>query len=60
VHYHLDLEFLDAINGGKQSIVLPDGGALDVSIPSGTRDGQVLRLKAKVAREWETARPAMR
>src|SRR5712664_490789 len=25
VHYHLDLEFLDAINGGKQSVVLPDG-----------------------------------
>jgi len=47
VHYHLNLEFLDAINGGKQSLVLPDGSALDVSIPPGTRDGQVLRLKGK-------------
>ena len=27
--------------------VLPDGSALDVSIPPGTRDGQVLRLKGK-------------
>jgi DnaJ-class molecular chaperone len=47
VHYHLDLSFLDAVNGGKQSIVLPDGSALDVNIPPGTRDGQILRLKGK-------------
>jgi DnaJ-class molecular chaperone len=47
VRYHLDLSFLDAVNGGKQSIVLPDGTTLDVSIPSGTRDGQILRLKGK-------------
>ena len=47
VHYHLDLSFLDAVNGGKQSIVLPDGTTLDVNIPPGMRDGQVLRLKGK-------------
>jgi DnaJ-class molecular chaperone len=47
VRYHLDLSFLDAINGGKQSIVLPDGTTLDINIPPGTRDGQVLRLKGK-------------
>ena len=47
VRYHLDLSFLDAVNGGKQSIVLPDGSTLDVSIPPGTRDGQILRLKGK-------------
>jgi DnaJ-class molecular chaperone len=47
VHYHLDLSFLDTVNGGKQSIVLPDGSALDVNIPPGTRDGQILRLKGK-------------
>ena len=47
VRYHLDLSFLDAINGGKQSIVLPDGTTLDVNIPAGTRDGQILRLKGK-------------
>src|ERR1700726_3593740 len=47
VRYHLDLSFLDAINGGKQSIVLPDGATLEVNIPPGTRDGQVLRLKGK-------------
>jgi len=47
VRYHLDLSFLDAVNGGKQSIVLPDGTTLEVNIPPGTRDGQVLRLKGK-------------
>ncbi len=47
VRYHLELSFLDAINGGKQSIVLPDGTTLDVNIPPGTRDGQILRLKGK-------------
>jgi DnaJ-class molecular chaperone len=47
VHYHLDLSFLDAVNGGKQSIGLPDGTTLDVNIPPGMRDGQVLRLKGK-------------
>jgi DnaJ-class molecular chaperone len=47
VRYHLDLSFLDAINGGKQSLVLPDGTTLDVNIPPGTRDGQILRLKGK-------------
>lgn len=45
--YHLELNFLDAVNGGKQSIVLPDETTLEVNIPPGTRDGQILRLKAK-------------
>jgi DnaJ-class molecular chaperone len=47
VRYHLELSFLDAVNGGKQSLVLPDGTTLDVSIPPGTRDGQTLRLKGQ-------------
>jgi DnaJ-class molecular chaperone len=47
VRYHIDLSFLDAINGGKQSLVLPDGSTLDVNIPPGTRDGQILRLRGK-------------
>jgi DnaJ-class molecular chaperone len=47
VHYRLDLDFLDAINGGKRQITLPDGSILDVNIPPGTSDGQVLRLRGK-------------
>ena len=46
-HYHLALDFLDAINGGKQQLTLPDGSTLDVTIPPGTREGQVLRLRGK-------------
>lgn len=45
--YHLDLDFLDAVNGGKRQITLPDGASLEVTIPPGTRDGQVLRLRSK-------------
>jgi DnaJ-class molecular chaperone len=47
VHYHLALSFLDAVNGGKQQLKLPDGSTLDVAIPPGTQDGQVLRLRGK-------------
>jgi len=47
VHYRLALDFLDAVNGGKQQITLPDGSSLDVKIPAGTRDGQILRLRGK-------------
>ena len=46
-HYRLDVDFLDAMNGAKRRITLPDGQSLDVSIPAGTRDGSVLRLAGK-------------
>jgi DnaJ-class molecular chaperone len=46
-HYRLALDFLDAINGGKRQITLPDGSVLDVNIPPGTIDGQILRLRGK-------------
>ena len=45
--YQLTLDFLSAINGGKQSITLPDGSKLEVNIPPGCRDGQTLRLRGK-------------
>ena len=47
VHYHLALDFLDAVNGAEQQITLPDGSLLDVKIPAGTREGQILRLRGK-------------
>jgi DnaJ-class molecular chaperone len=46
-HYRLEVDFLDAVNGTKTRITLPDGGPLDVTIPPGVTDGQVLRLKVK-------------
>jgi DnaJ-class molecular chaperone len=47
VHYRMEIDFLDAVNGAKRQIVLPDNTALDVTIPPGTRDGQILRLRGK-------------
>jgi DnaJ-class molecular chaperone len=46
-HYQLEVDFLDAVNGAKKQITLPNGETLDVTIPPGTRDGQVLRLRGK-------------
>lgn len=46
-HYTLDIPFLDAVNGGKTRITLPDGGNLEVKIPQGTTDGQTIRLRGK-------------
>jgi DnaJ-class molecular chaperone len=45
--YQLDVDFLDAVNGAKRSIVLPDGARIDVNIPPGIRDRQVLRIRGK-------------
>ena len=47
LHYRLPVEFLEAVNGATKRITLPEGGTLDVNIPAGTRDGQVLRLRGK-------------
>lgn len=46
-HYRFEVDFLDAINGAKRQITLPEGDALEVTIPPGTREGQVLRLRGK-------------
>ncbi len=45
--YRLPVEFLEAVNGATKRITMPDGGTIDVSIPAGTRDKQVLRLRGK-------------
>ncbi|MDB5397223.1 MAG: chaperone DnaJ protein [Rhodospirillales bacterium] len=46
-HYHLEVDFLDAVNGASRRVTLPDGSSLEVMIPPGTRDGQTLRLAGK-------------
>lgn len=45
--YELTLDFLDAVNGASRRITLPDGRTLDVRIPAGVRDGQVIRLRGQ-------------
>ncbi len=41
------MDFLDAARGATRRLTLPGGGVLDVAIPAGIRDGQVLRLRGK-------------
>ena len=45
--YQLELDFLEAAKGTQKRITLPDGQSLDVKIPSGTADGQTIRLRGK-------------
>jgi len=45
--YSLPVEFLEAVNGARRRITMPDGVTLDLTVPAGVRDGQVLRLKGK-------------
>jgi DnaJ-class molecular chaperone len=47
VHYRLPVEFLEAVNGATKRITMPDGATLDVVIPAGTQDHQMLRLRGK-------------
>ena len=45
--YSLEIEFLEAATGAKKRVSLPDSGALDITVPQGVVDGQVLRLKGR-------------
>lgn len=46
-YFSMELDFLEAANGTKKQISLPDGPPIDLTIPPGTRDGQTLRLRGK-------------
>ena len=47
VRYTLELDFLDAVNGAHKRVTMPDGKTLDIAIPAGIDEGQVLRLKGQ-------------
>jgi DnaJ-class molecular chaperone len=49
LHYRLAIEFAESIAGANKRLTLPEGGTLDVKIPPGLVDGQILRLKGKGA-----------
>ncbi len=49
LHYELPIDFLDAVNGSSKTITLPQGGILNVTIPAGVEEGQILRLRGKGA-----------
>jgi DnaJ-class molecular chaperone len=45
----LPIGFIDSIAGANKRLTLPDGGTLDVAIPPGIVEGQILRLRGKGA-----------
>ena len=47
LRYSLEIDFVEAVLGAKKRVTLPDGGVLDLTVPEGVADGQVLRLKRK-------------
>lgn len=47
LRYSMEVDFLDAVNGGTRQVTLPEGQTLDIRIPPGARDGQTLRLRGK-------------
>ena len=47
VRYTLEVDFLDAVNGTHKVVAMPDGKTLDITIPAGINEGQVLRLKGQ-------------
>ena len=57
LHYELAVPFLEAVNGATKTITLPEGGTLEVRIPPGVEDGQILRLRGKGAPSPGEGRP---
>ena len=47
LRYRLEIDLLDAVNGGSKRATMPDGRELDITIPAGVEDGQTLRLKGQ-------------
>jgi len=47
VRYTLEIDFLDAVSGTHKVVSMPDGKTLDITIPAGINDAQVLRLKGQ-------------
>lgn len=47
VRYTLEVDFVEAVNGVKKRVTMPEGGVLDLAVPEGVSNGQVLRLRGK-------------
>lgn len=47
LRYRLEVAFLDAVQGAKRRVTMPDGRRLDIAIPAGLEDGQTLRLRGQ-------------
>lgn len=49
IRYTLEVDFLEAVTGARKRVTLPEGGVLDLNVPEGVTEGQVLRLRGKGA-----------
>jgi DnaJ-class molecular chaperone len=47
VSYNLRVDFLDAARGAKKRVKMANGKKLDVTVPPGTVNGQIFRLKGQ-------------
>lgn len=47
LRFRLAVDFLEAVNGTRKTVTLPTGQSLDIIVPAGIRDGQVVRLAGK-------------
>jgi len=47
LNYTLEVSFLEAANGAKKTVTMPDGRSLKINIPAGLRDRQSLRLRGQ-------------
>jgi DnaJ-class molecular chaperone len=59
IRYAVSVSFVEAANGASRRLVLHDGRELDVTIPAGVKDGQVLRLKGQGKRGVASAGDAV-
>ena len=57
LRYTLEVAFLEAALGAKKRVTLPEGGVLELAVPAGVREGQVLRLKGKGAPGFANGAP---
>lgn len=49
IRYTLDVDFIEAVAGARKRVAMPNEGTLDIHVPEGVTDGQVLRLRGKGA-----------
>ncbi|HEX6141980.1 MAG TPA: J domain-containing protein [Geminicoccaceae bacterium] len=47
VRHRLEVDFMTAARGGRERVLIRNGRQLEVDVPAGTSDGQVLRLRGQ-------------
>ncbi|MCV2892086.1 DnaJ C-terminal domain-containing protein [Lentibacter sp. XHP0401] len=47
LHYHLNVDFMHAATGARRAVPLPGGNTIELTIPAGVNDGQILRIRGK-------------